>query len=120
MKFPASQTSKSKKRNRALIAKFAARTIAKNDRGVKEHGGGLERKNTLPEMMAEIMDLVNYAVEHEEQVGKLVAAVNILIEAIWNSPDTALTDDTKIAYENTFTALAPFLNNEIQPTKGND
>jgi hypothetical protein len=74
-----SPATKSKTRNRALIAKFAARTIAKNDRGIREHGGGLEHKNTLPEMMAEIMDLVNYAVEHEEQLGKLVVAADALI-----------------------------------------
>jgi hypothetical protein len=72
-------SSQSRKRNRDLIAKFAARTIAKNDRGIKEHGGGLEHKNTLPEMMDEIMDLVNYAVEHEEQLGKLVVAADALI-----------------------------------------
>jgi hypothetical protein len=113
MKSPASQTSKSKKRNRALIANFAGRTIAKNDRGIKEHGGGLEKKNTLPEMMAEIMDLVNYAVEHEEQVEALVdAAVYVQVSWDWGSDR-----DTAQGVEKLRAALGPFLN---KPEKGND
>jgi hypothetical protein len=61
-------------RNQKLLKHFMRRAAEKNLKGIREHGGGLEHKNTLPEIMAEIMDLVNYAVEHEEQVGKLVAA----------------------------------------------
>jgi hypothetical protein len=115
MKPSASQASKSKKRNRALIAKFAARAIAKNDRGIIEHGGGLSEKNTLPEMMAEIMDLVNYAVEHEEQVEKLVAAATRIADRyIFNSPTGKTSSDEITAL---CAALAPFLNNESQITK---
>jgi hypothetical protein len=62
--------SQSRRRNRQLIAVFAERAVAKNDRGVAEHGGGLQFKNTLPEIMDETFDLVNYLVEHEEQGGE--------------------------------------------------
>lgn len=63
-------------------------------------------------MMAEIMDLVNYAVEHEEQVGKLLKAANVVADLLNHrkKPDDA--DVIRL-----LDALAPFLN---KPTKGND
>jgi hypothetical protein len=90
-------------RNQKLLKHFMQRAAEKNLKGIREHGGGLEHKNTLPEMMAEIMDLVNYAVEHEEQVGRLVAAAEILM---------ANADGIIISYQplqQLRAALAPFL-----------
>jgi hypothetical protein len=100
-------------RNLKLLKYFMRRAAEKNLKGIREHGGGLEHKNTLPEMMAEIMDLVNYAVEHEEQVKALVdAAVYVQVSWDWGSDR-----DTAQGVEKLRGALAPFLN---KPTKGND
>jgi hypothetical protein len=98
-------------RNQKFLKHFMQRATEKNLKGIREHGGGLERKNTLPEIMAEIMDLVNYAVEHEEQVGKLVAAAYIILA----NADQYLFDYAAIPKLRA--ALAPFLN---KSTKGND
>src|ERR1700722_3537353 len=40
---PSQSTHLTPPRNRALITHFAARAIAKNNQGIEEHGGGLER-----------------------------------------------------------------------------
>jgi hypothetical protein len=61
-------------------------------------------------MMAEIMDLVNYAVEHEEQVGKLVAAVEkVLARSTWIVGGKEFCDEPELR-----AALAPFLNKPIK------
>ena len=42
----------SRRRNRDLIANFAARAIVKTDRGIREHGGGLEHHRACAQEMS--------------------------------------------------------------------
>jgi hypothetical protein len=81
-------------------------------RGAKEHGGGLWKKNVGPEIENELLDLIVYVYTREEQVKRLVAAANIILE------EHVVFDC--IHLDELRAALAPFLNNEIQPTKGHD
>lgn len=97
------------KRNKELLDGFVARAAAKNTKGVKEHGGGLQNKDTTHEIAGEIMDLVNYWVELEKQIERLVKAADEI--AATEELSSANITELQIA-------LSPFLEKaETKPPK---